>query len=73
MTNSNYVIELFIKHCNRDVKHTFENLGYLGNPKMILMFKQMFTEELSVYIFNKVDIHYSKFFYRILIVFDSFS
>ena len=50
MTNSNYVIELFIKHCNRDVKHTFENLGNLGNPKMILMFKQMFTEELSVYI-----------------------
>ena len=54
MTNSNYVIELFIKHCNRDVKHTFENLGYLGNPKMILMFKQMFTEELSVYILIKL-------------------
>ena len=54
MTNSNYVIELFIKHCNRDVKHTFENLGYLGNPKMILMFKQMFTEELSVCILIKL-------------------
>ena len=63
MTNSNYVIELFIKYCNRDVDIHLRTFGYLEDPKMILMFKQMFTEELSVYIFNKVDIHYSKFFY----------